>query len=367
MTILQALAARYDRMAAEGKAPVLGYGPALISFTFVLDKEGNVVAVQDERVGEGNRTRPRAVEAPQAPSDRRGEKIVSGTFWDPSDYSLGVPRPDLTGVPAAVEKLNRKATEKYAAFKKRHANLLAHTDDEGCAALRNFLDRWTPEKLNGLDYQQDIPGQNIAFRLQGDAGFIHDRKAARDLLTAETRGREVVVGMCLVSGDMAPIARLHPPIKGIADKLAPLVSFNEDAFESYGKKQGLNAPVSEVVAFAYATALNALLASSGTDPKGRPIYPNRVMLAGTTVVFWAEVPEADALMGAFFAPIPASEASETLQLRELMQKLEAGIPLRQAAPEIDPATRVYVLGLSPNAARLSVRFWVEQSLAACRT
>lgn len=364
MTILQALAGRYDRMAAEGNAPVLGFGPAQISFTFILNTAGNVIDVHDERSGNGKKKYPRAVEAPQAPSDRRGEKIVSGTFWDPTDYSLGIPRPDFVGTPVSIEKLNRKAAEKHAAFKMRHTKLLAETTDAGCAAFLLFLEQWTPEKLAVLPYADEISGQNIAFRMEGEAGFIHNRGAVRALLTAETLDRQSMIGMCLVTGAIAPIARLHPPIKGISDKLAPLVSFNKDAFESYEKKQGYNAPVSEVAAFAYATALNALLTSTGLDAKSRPVYPNRIMLGGTAVVFWAETPAADALMAAFFAPIPASEASETKALRDVMRRLEAGEPLNRLGPEFDPATKVYVLGLSPNAARLSVRFWVEQSLGA---
>ena len=351
-------------MATEGNAPVLGFGPAQISFTFVLNAAGKVIDVHDERLGDGKKKHPRAVDAPQAPSDRRGEKIVSGTFWDPTDYSLGVPRPDVIGTPAAIEKLNRKAVEKHAAFKLRHALLITETTDLGCAAFLRFLKQWTPEQLETLPYADEIRGHNVAFRMEGEAGFIHNREAARALLSAELHGRDSRVGMCLVTGETAPIARLHPPIKGISDKLAPLVSFNEAAFESHGKEQGYNAPVSEIAAFAYGTALNALLTSTGADAKGRLVYPNRVMLGGTTVVFWSETPAADALMGAFFAPIPASEASETRALRDVMQKLEAGVPLSRLGLEFDPATKVYVLGLSPNAARLSVRFWVEQSLGA---
>ena len=90
MTILRALAARYDRLAGEGHAPVLGFGPAQISFALVLDADGRV-SVDDER-SDDKRRRSKVVEAPEAPRDRRGEKIVAGTFWDPTDYALGVPR-----------------------------------------------------------------------------------------------------------------------------------------------------------------------------------------------------------------------------------------------------------------------------------
>jgi CRISPR-associated protein Csd1 len=372
MTILQSLARRYDRLALAGKAPIPGFAPSQISFTLVLAPTGQVVTVNDERSDDKKR-RPRSVEAPQAPNDRRGERIVAGTFWDPTDYALGVPRPDVMRSEATAEKLSRKAVEKFAAFKRRHQELLAGSNDEGCVALLRFLEWWTPDKLSNLPHASEIAGHNVAFRLDGESRFIHDREAARDRLIAEMSGREATMGMCLVTGNEAPIARLHPPIKGIGDKLAPLVSFNEDSFTSYGKTQGDNAPVSEAAAFAYATALNALLTSSRTGAKGRPVYPNRVTLGEITVPFWAEHGDAESLVRAMMAndeeapadddAPPTNETTETTKLRDVLQKMQEGIPLGQAAPEMHPESKVYVLGLSPNAARLSVRFWVEQSLA----
>lgn len=285
---------------------------------------------------------------------------------------------DSTGSKAATEKLTRKAVEKFAAFKKRHQELLAGNDDAGCMALLLFLEWWTPDKLSDLPHADEIPGQNIAFRVSGERGFIHDRKAARDLLNAEMFRRKSTKGMCLVTGAEAPIARLHPPIKGIGDKLAPFVSFNEDAFTSYGKLQGANAPVSEAAAFAYATALNGLLAASGTNAKGHPVYRNRVMLGETTVPFWVEHPDdkllarAEALARVMMdgeeevvvddGTLPTDEMTETNKLRVVLHDLQQGKPLRDAAPEMHRDSRVYVLGLSPNAARISVRFWVGQSL-----
>jgi CRISPR-associated protein Csd1 len=134
MTILQSLARRYDRQAAAGNASIPGYAPAQISFTFVLALTGQVVTVNDERSGD-KRKRPRSVEAPQAPNDRRGKRIVAGSFWDPADYALGVPRPDILQTETSAKKLHRKAVEKFAAFKRRHQEILAGSDDEGCVAM----------------------------------------------------------------------------------------------------------------------------------------------------------------------------------------------------------------------------------------
>jgi CRISPR-associated protein Csd1 len=376
MTILQSLAKRYERLAAADEAPIPGFAPSQISFTIVLDREGRYVTTQDERIGEGKKLRPRVFIAPMPP--KRASGIASGAFWDKTSYVLGRTAPDETVSAAKQAKDAERLIKEHAAFLARHEKLLDGTSDVGCTALLAFLRQWSPERYDTLGDAEAMLDQNVAFRLEGEVGFIHDRPAARAALMAEAGARDAVPeGMCLVSGEVAPIARLHPSIKGVAGAQssgAALVSFNLDAFTSYGKVQGANAPVSEAAAFAYGTALNALLAASGTNTKGRPVYPNRVMLGETTVPFWAEHGDAESIVRAmigdedeaagFGDDLPVDEKTETTKLRDVLRKMQDGTPLGQAAtPEMHTDSRVYVLGLSPNAARLSVRFWVEQSLA----
>jgi CRISPR-associated protein Csd1 len=374
MTILQSLARRYDRLAAASKAPIPGFAPAQISFTIVLDREGHYVTTQDERDGEGKKLRPRTFLAPAAP--KRTVDIASGAFWDKTSYVLGCTALDETVLPAKQARDAERLIKERAAFLARHEELLDGTTDVGCTALVAFLRQWSPGRYDTLVHADAMLDQNVAFRLEGDIGFIHERPAARAALMAEADARDAAPeGMCLVTGEMAPIARLHPSIKGVAGAQssgAALVSFNLDSFTSYGKSQGANAPVSEAAAFAYATALNGLLTASRTNAKGQLVYPNRVTLGETTVPFWAEHGDAENIMRAMMgndeeelvsddAP-PTNEQTETTKLRDVLQRMQEGIPLGQAAPEMHPDSRVYVLGLSPNAARLSVRFWVEQSL-----
>jgi CRISPR-associated protein Csd1 len=374
MTILQSLARRYDRLAAANEVPIPGFAPSQIAFTLVLDRDGHYVATQDERTGEGKRLRPRTVPAPAAP--KRTVGIASGAFWDKTSYVLGRTAADGTATPAKQAKDAERLIKEHAEFLTRHEKLLSSTNDIGCAVLLAFLRQWTPDRYDTLVYADAMLDQNVAFRLEGDTGFIHDRPAARAALAAEAGARDAEPdGMCLVTGEMAPIARLHPSIKGVPGAQssgAALVSFNLDAFTSYGKTQGANAPVSEAAAFAYTTALNALLTASRTDAKGRPVYPNRVTLGATTVPFWAEHGDAESLVRAVMIDdedepadddsLPTNEQTETTKLRDVLQRMQEGMPLGQAAPEMDRESKVYVLGLSPNAARLSVRFWVEQSL-----
>lgn len=375
---LAALAARYDRLAASGEAPVPGFAPAQIAFVLVLDREGRVVAVHDERAGDGKRRRPKVVEAPQPP--KRTVAVVSGLLWDKTSYVLGVTRTDPETDEARQAKADARTAKEHEAFKLRQAALLAGSEDEGAGALLAFLAAWTPATYAALDtpYLDEMLDQNIAFRLEGDPndqGLLHDRPALRTLVAGQAASPDAEIGQCLITGRTMPIARLHPSIKGVPGAQssgASLVSFNATAFTSYGNNQGENAPTSELAAFGYGTALNELLAAcDGQDANGRPRYRNRVQIGDATTVFWAEArgdaaDDGEALLSALFSGRPAlSEATidsgRTARVRDLMLELEAGRPLHGVAAPLE-GLRVYVLGLSPNAARLSVRFWHVGSL-----
>jgi CRISPR-associated protein Csd1 len=374
VTILQSLAQRYDRLAETGDVPVPGFAPSQISFSIVLDHTGGYITTLDERTGEGKKLRPKVWPAPAAP--KRTVGIASGAFWDKTSYVLGRTALDTAATEAKQAKDATRLIKEHASFVARHETLLADSNDAGCIALLAFLRQWSPDRYDTLTHAEALLDQNVAFRLDGERGFIHDSPAARAALMAEAGSRTAgSEAMCLISGEMAPIARLHPSIKGVAGAQssgAALVSFNLDAFTSYGHSQGANAPVSEAAAFAYATALNGLLTATGVNAKGRPNYRNRVMLGETTVAFWAEHGRIEALARAMMdeeevvpttGDLPVDEVTETTKVRETLRYMQDGQPLRDTDLGLDPASRVYVLGLSPNAARLSVRFWVEQSFA----
>ena len=167
------------------------------------------------------------------------------------------------------------------------------------------------------------------------------------------------------TGRHAPLARLHPAIKGVngaQSSGASIVSFNQPAFASYGKDQGENAPVSEQATFAYTTALNHLLRR---DARNR----QRLQIGDTTVVFWAQSPDAwqagqaEELLASFFDPGSADERA-TARLQSALEQARQGRPLRDLGADLDDDTRIFVLGLAPNASRLSIRFWETASLSA---
>ena len=170
---------------------------------------------------------------------------------------------------------------------------------------------------------------------------------------------------CLITGNMEFVARLHPGIKNVAGAQtsgASLVSFNADAFTSYNKTQSYNAPVGQNAAFAYGTALNYLIASN----------TNRVRLADTTVVFWADKKSGKAeetMLSWCLDPVDTEsdenggrrmvDAVAARQAKSVLERIKAGMPPGDTAFDLN--TRCYLLGLAPNAARLSVRFWQVSS------
>ena len=178
-------------------------------------------------------------------------------------------------------------------------------------------------------------------------------------------------GLCLVTGERAPIARLHPSIKGVRGAQssgASIVSFNLDAFTSYGKEQGENAPVSEAAAFGYTTALNHLL---------RPGSRNRVQIGDASTVFWAEspAPAEEAWSGRCSSRRPMTkrmgkterrdarfDAGEAAKIRDDPRPDGQGPAARGGGAGLRAGTRFFVLGLAPNAARLAIRFWHEDTL-----
>jgi CRISPR-associated protein Csd1 len=354
MTVLQALDGYYGRMAARGEAEAPGFSREKIGFAIVLTPDGEPIDVLDLREAQGKRLIPRLLEVPAAVKRTAG--VLPNLLWDKTSYVLG-----------RTAGEGRRTGEEHAAFKAANLALLTETNDEGLVALRRFLETWTPEQLDAAPFTPEMLDANVVFNLAGERRYIHEREAARRLIEARAAD-DAPRAFCLVTGVDAPVRRLHPAIKGVEGAQssgAALVSFNLDAFTSYGKSQGDNAPTSESAAFRYGAALNRMLDRDSRNRLPRP-------LGDASVVFWADasaaVEEAEAqgaedLFG--WAIEPPEDADEAAKVRSALERLAAGQPAeRDGGLTISPGVRFHVLGLSPNAARLSVRFWLTDSLGA---
>lgn len=357
MTILQALAGHYDRLAARGAAPAYGFSNEKISYAILLSRDGRAVGVQSLQDMSGRKPRPSLQAVPQPPPDRTGRKIVPNFLWDKTAYALGIKAGDRPGTIVVAEP-------EFAAFRTLHETLLADSEDEGLSALLTFLRSWQPTGYGAMPHAEDMfaANANVVFRLDdGERRFLHERPAAWTVW-ANHLDRGGPDGLCLVTGGHGPVARLHPVVKGVwgaQSSGARIVSFNENAFESLGKSQGANAPVSERAVFAYTTALNTLLVHGSRQ---------QIRIGDTTTVFWAEsadLAQSEAAESLFsMLAEPPTDEQEAARVRDKLQAISEGQPLAEAAPDVREDTRFFVLGLAPNAARLSIRFWYVETIGA---
>ncbi len=360
MSVLQALDSYYGRMAARREAEAPGFSREKISFAIQLSPEGAVVRVRDLRTQSGRKLVPQLLEVPAAV--KRTVGIVPNLLWDKTSYTLGATRIDETLSPEKQLKEEKRTADEHARFKVANLAFVGESNDEGLVAFRRFLETWTPDRLDGIEFATEMLDANVVFALERELAYLHEREAARHLLAARAGGANAGL-TCLVTGIAAPAARLHPTVKGVEGAQssgAALVSFNLDAFTSYGKAQGDNAPVSEVAAFRYGAALNRMLDRGSRNRLSRPV-------GDASVVFWADtsaaVDEAQAQAAeaafAWLAEPPPDDDSERVKVGDALDLLMKGRPVEDVGLRVAPGTRFHVLGLSPNAARLSVRWWLS--------
>lgn len=356
MTVLRALADHYERLAADGQVPGYGYSHEGISFRIVLSASGQIVDVEDIRDTTGKSPRPSAQAVPRPVN--RSVNVAPNFLWDKTAYALGVTGDSSTREPRPAGR------GEHDAFKRMHLDLLAGSDDARLQALAAFLSSWHPKNYANLPHALEMLDTNVVFRLDGELAYIHEANPARQVWAEHLGSQSEAEALCLVTGKRAPVQRLHPKIKrvrGAQSSGASIVSFNLEAFESFGRKQGDNAQVSDRAVFAYTTALNAMLA---------PGSRRNLQMGNTTTVFWAEATAGEATATAaenvfslLADPRPTDDA-ETATVADKLDAISRGRPLREVDPDLHEGTRFFVLGLAPNAARLSVRFWHEDSIGA---
>lgn len=351
--ILQALVGLYDQLSKQGKLSAPGWNPVKVSYAIYLNDDGSIaqIACIKTQQPKGKKT----VLAPQeftlpAPV-KRTVRISPNFLCDNSSYILGI---DGKGKP-------ERALSCFEACKALHQSLLSQVDDPAAQALIQFFETWEPCHATTHPALQDIledvcSGANLMFRYH--SSYLHDipaiRQAWEQHYNSVSDAPEMV---CLVTGQRSPVEAIHPSIKGVQGAQssgASLVSFNAPAFCSYGKEQNYNAPVGKYATFSYTAALNYLLSNREHIQR----------IGDTTVVFWAKDSQSTYpsmfTMYAFDQPSTYSVADLSSMVKHLCQ----GTDVEFEGSNLDPNMDFYILGLAPNAARLSVRFFLHNSFGA---
>jgi CRISPR-associated protein Csd1 len=344
--ILQALYAYYQRRMRHPdptrRLPPFGFEDKAIPFIIEIDRLGGLIAIKDTRVMEGKTKISRSYLVPKGVKKTSG--VAANLLWDTAAYVLGT---DNKG------KAERTAEQRQAFMARVEALVVLAPDDAGLLAVHRFLSELSVDSLAKEPAWPEIleTNPNLSFRLRGDDELVCQRPmvvAALMQQTAVHAENGQPLSMCLVTGESAPHELLHTAIKGVwgaHSAGANIVSFNLDAFRSFGKDQGGNAPVGEPAAFAYTTALNHLLAKGSRQ---------RMQVGDASAVFWAEADGDTDIEDAFAALFSETDDPDARaeQVRALFEAIRSG--------RFDGARglqRFFVLGLAPNAARIAIRFW----------
>ena len=351
--ILHALTRYYQRKAAsDGNVAPEGFENKEIPFVIVLDKAGKFIQLEDTREQQGKKKIGRKFLVPKG-LGRAGSKSyeVSNTLWDHYGYVLAHPKED-------DEKSDILAQNQHKSFIAKVEELKqVLPDDAGIQAVSAFLAQADEvikvRQAEGWQECAKIKGCNLSFRLVDEpVALVCQSKAVQAYLAAAKAevSDGIQEGICLVTGKKTTIARLHNAVKGVNAKPSPFTSVNLAAFESYGKQQGFIFPVGEQTMFEYTTALNMLLDGE-----------NRFRIGEVSIVCWSEKP----------TPLESKVAlkingggkdnpdAHIDEVKALYKSLHNGKYM-----EPNGKDKFYLLGLSPNSARIVVRFWHETTVAA---
>lgn len=345
--ILQALNEYYQRKAADPDSGIAPQGFELKEIPYVLRlaPDGTPVTLASTYEGDGKKRRAKKYLIPQAVE--RSAEIASNLLWDNPEYIFGVV---LKENPDRVEK-------QHTAFIDRVAGLDAQ-GDAGLESVRRFLaleDKTAT--LSGFECWKELcdAGANVTFGLANEPGVIVERPAVRRAIEQNAAGQEgKTETVCLVSGETAPVERLHAAIKGVYGARSPkpkIVSFNLEAFRSFGKEKGENAPVGKPAAFAYTTALNTLLGRDSLQ---------RIQVGDASTVFWSQKESTleTQVVNIFSEPPRDDPDKGTKAVRALYDSVKTGV-----LTEAESNNPFYVLGLAPNASRIAIRFWIVGTVA----
>ena len=347
--ILQALVNHYENLVEQEEVTREGWCKAKVSYAVDLSRDGKISGVfplkTEEERGKKTVWVPQQIKVPEMVT--RSSGVSANFLCDNSKYILGI---DADGT-------NQRVLDCFEAAKKKHLSLLRETEGEMAEAVRSFFETWDPEKASECaeikEKWEDITdGGNLIFCMginyaQDDPLIQTAWENARNKSSEDGQ-----TGICLVTGKETEISRIHKTIKGVPGAQssgAALVSFNAPAFESYGKEQSYNAPVGKYAEFAYTTALNYLL--------NQREYT--FQLGDSMIVYWAESAEEEYQAAFFGAADPKPDNQE--EIKGIFDNLKKGLPVSIGNFTLNPNQRFYILSLAPNAARLSVRFFYQDS------
>jgi len=351
--ILQALKKYYDREASDAESDIApeGFERKPIPFLIVIGRNGKFINLEDTRERIGNRFIAKTFLVPRS-KPRAGSLSYETTFllWDHARYVLQHPDDN---------KAKNQHTTWLRSLKELPTEL---NNDEGVTAILKFYDSGGVDDVKSHKTWNEctkVLSCNMTFKLAGEIlpipcchvvqEYVKQALKSSSDITDESI-EDKVIGRCLVTGEVGEIVRVHSDTR-ISKDSKKLVSFQKNSgFDSYGKEQGYNAPVGRSAEFAYTTALNTLLKSN-----------SRMLVGDAVIVCWSEKSsDLENQIADFFSEPPKDDPDHGVKAVEsLFKSVESGAFFTDE----NEKNRFYVLGLSPNSARLAIRFWIVGTVA----
>jgi CRISPR-associated protein Csd1 len=269
----------------EGLLANPDYVPLPVAWILAVGDEGRFISAISTAGEAAPGKKPRAKVLPIPRRIGRTSGAAADFLVDKSEYVLGV-EPD-------GKRSREDLAERLGLFRTSVQEALAATKIPALAAVSGFLesDAERGQAIEHIAAQGYQSNDLFAFQLHGQ--LVHELPEIQKYFSVLRRSVAGTARQCLICGATAVPVKKHPSVKvpGGTTSGVALVSFNSDAFESYGFSGNENACVCRDCADAYTTALNRLLSDRYPDPRnpGQTLPSRFVRLSpDTTALFWAD-------------------------------------------------------------------------------
>ena len=362
--LINALCDYYDELERDGEVIPKGYSEQDVHYLICLKPDGVIDSIisavdvgGDEQTSESpevkNAKGKKSKRAQSITFPQRTQKsgIESNIIEHRPLYIFGL---NLDGDTFTTEDKTGKAKKSNAAFKEVNLSFIEGLDSPIINAYRNFIQNWIPENETENPYLKGIgkayKNSYFAFCLSGQPDILlHEDpliKAKWESVNTDEVSDDVVLAQCAVTGRKLPIAKLHKKIKGINGGQPSgtiLVGFNETAYCSYGNDQSYNSNISEEIMNKYTFALNSLLA----DTK------HFNLIDDITVIFWATGGKKNTECSdwANVLMFGGNDEIDDKKVDDMLKSI-----LNSAEDSTDKNIDFYIVGLKPNASRVSQKF-----------
>lgn len=356
--ILQTL---YQLAQREGLVSDPDYEPKQVAWLVRVSADGELIGIEGTHYippEEAKKKKPRPIAKTFSVPREEGRTVNDKAYflYDKAEYVLGI---DPKGE-RKVEKLRKRA----GLFKEKVKLCLDETNDEAVRSVYNFLSKTDLVEKAKILPEDCAPNDLFAFVYDPDVDVL---VTERQSVASYWRNlRERVVGTheqnlrCLVSGEHCESTGFFPSIKkvpGGTSSGVAFVSFNSNAFESYGWHRNLNAVISRKASETCSTALNRLLHPAYPDPDqpGQTLPRRNLRLSkDTAVLYWSAEPSGEEFCS-LFGPLLEGNPE---QVEELYRSGRSG---RSPAPV--SSTAFYAMTISGSQGRAIVRDWFESTVA----